>query len=69
MKTDPLKAILERHILPMFTGSKLREEQETAKRYTKRRVFCPNNSEMIVRAAEGSNKRFVIRRSQYFVSV
>ena len=67
MKNDPLKHILQKHILPMFTGSELTEEPETAQKYTLRRVFCRNVSEMIVRAAEGSKNRFVIRRSQPFV--
>ncbi len=52
----------------MFTGSELFEELETAKKYTKRRVFLHNVSEMIVRAAEGSEKYFIIRRSQPFVT-
>jgi len=66
MKNDPLKIILERHILPMFTGSELSQEPEKAKKYTRQRVHLHTVSEMIVRAAEGSENRFVIRRSQPF---
>jgi hypothetical protein len=60
-----LKPILQRHIVPMFTGSTLSEREEKPA-WKKQRVFLENVSNMIVRASEGSNQCFVLRRSQPF---
>lgn len=65
MQALQLKPILERYIVPMFTGSEISEHEE--KRFWKlRRVFLRNVSEMVVRAAEDSTKYFLLRRSQAF---
>jgi hypothetical protein len=65
MKAIPLKRILEKHIVPMFTGSTLSEHQEN-RAWTYRRAFLRNVSEMVVRAAQGTNDHFLLRRSQPF---
>lgn len=68
MKAIPLKRILEKHIVPMFTGSTLSDYREE-RAWTFRRAFLKNVSEMIVRAAHGTKDHFLLRRSQPFDQV
>jgi hypothetical protein len=66
MEADQFRDILERHIVPMFTGATLQDRPESPA-WKKRRAFLINLSEMAVRHPRIGNRSFVLRRSQMFV--
>jgi hypothetical protein len=65
MDHNRFKSILEKHILPMFTGSELSEQDEKPA-WQKRRAFLRNVCELIVRAPGSDGRCFCFYRSQAY---
>jgi hypothetical protein len=66
MDKTQFRSIIEKHILPMYTGAEMEEEPFPEHKFMKRHAFLLNQCSLIVRISEDADYQFRISRSQPF---